>query len=224
MLKTSTLNEQVHYSKEFWRQFGIDLVSGDYSSIQTRHLDSITLKVIKEQLEADPDYDSLVAISQHIRASFLDQQEKDERYREYLGLLYWLAAVSSFFFNKNKQYVKPLNKLNPPKTSLLTLPFSYHDLGYKELILLEKKDMDAFIKTWGRPRNHKTLRGNSSQLLACLLRRECRIQSANPSRLTYPGLKPWAFMRSPFRGDRQQPDTSIFLNIQTEHSQEFWSV
>ncbi|MCG8337786.1 MAG: hypothetical protein MJE63_25080 [Proteobacteria bacterium] len=158
MLKTSTLNEQVHYSKEFWRQFGIDLVSGDYSSIQTRHLDSITLKVIKEQLEADPDYDSLVAISQHIRASFLDQQEKDERYREYLGLLYWLAAVSSFFFNKNKQYVKPLNKLNPPKTSLLTLPFSYHDLGYKELILLEKEDMDALIKTWGRPRNHKTLR------------------------------------------------------------------
>ncbi len=158
MLKTSTLNEQVHYSKEFWRQFGIDLVSGDYSSIQTRHLDSITLKVIKEQLEADPDYDSLVAISQHIRASFLDQQEKDERYREYLSLLYWLAAVSSFFFNKNKQYVKPLNKLNPPKTSLLTLPFSYHDLGYKELILLEKEDIDALIKTWGRPRNHKTLR------------------------------------------------------------------
>ncbi|MDO9207503.1 MAG: hypothetical protein Q7T91_04550 [Sulfuricurvum sp.] len=82
-----------------------------------------------------------------------------ENYEEELALLYWLAAINSFSIPYSEVLKEPgYNVIEAiPGEKLKALQFSYKNLGYKALELLNKTDIKWLIEVWGEPEYHSTL-------------------------------------------------------------------
>jgi len=76
-----------------------------------------------------------------------------------LRLLYELAALQSFSVDYALRLQEPgFNVMETiPGGRLRDLPYSYVDLGYRHLALLNRTDIKWFIEEWGEPKSHGTL-------------------------------------------------------------------
>lgn len=159
MLTVDSLNEQVHYSEAYWEQFTSLVLAGDSESSNSKGLDPKLLEKIKAIFFDLSNIDLVHAIANEIRINCSSKKQKGEKYWEELNLLYWIAAMISFFFDAYlESFVEAEDTTIAPVNMLESLTFSYHDLGYKALPLFNQEDVELMIKTWGKPRNHKTLR------------------------------------------------------------------
>ena len=93
------------------------------------------------------------------RALIKRRLKSGEDYTEELALLYWLAAVESFGIPYSEYLRQPgFNVLQSvPGRVIKSLPFTYPQLGYKQLGLLIKTDAKWCVAAWGEPLNHTTL-------------------------------------------------------------------
>ena len=84
-------------------------------------------------------------------------QETSERE---LTLLYWLAAIRSFMLDYAPRLKEPgFNVVESiPGRYLCSLPYTYSELGYRELSLLNKTDVKWLTEAWGEPISHTTLK------------------------------------------------------------------
>ncbi len=73
--------------------------------------------------------------------------------------MYWLAAIESFGLPYSEHLRQPgFNVLQSiPGQVIRSLPFTYAELGYKELSLLNKTDVKWCVTLWGEPETHTTL-------------------------------------------------------------------
>ena len=92
---------------------------------------------------------SLVRAKRKLRVDFKDE----------LALLYWLAAVNSFSVPFSEVLNEPgYNVIQAiPGKEVKTLPFTYNELGYEHLALLNKTDVKWIEEAWGAPVSHGTL-------------------------------------------------------------------
>ena len=78
---------------------------------------------------------------------------------EELILLYRLAAVRSFMLDYAPRLQEPgFNVIEAAPGHLVwSLPYTYSELGYRKLSLLNKTDVKWLIEAWGEPESHTTL-------------------------------------------------------------------
>jgi len=93
------------------------------------------------------------------RALIREARKQGLPYEDHLALLYWLAAISSFGIPCSERLGQPgYNVVEAvPGRILKGLPFSYVQLGYEKLDLLNKTDVKWLVECWGEPASHSTL-------------------------------------------------------------------
>lgn len=76
-----------------------------------------------------------------------------------LSLLYRLAAVRSFMLDYAPRLQEPgFNVVEATPGHLVwSLPYTYSELGYRNLSLLNKTDVKWLIEAWGEPHSHTIL-------------------------------------------------------------------
>lgn len=79
--------------------------------------------------------------------------------REMLNMLYWLAAVESFMLDYATVLKQPgFNVMESiPGSVIKELPFTFQQLGYNRLRLLNKTDKKWLVEAFGEPSTHRTL-------------------------------------------------------------------
>jgi len=94
-----------------------------------------------------------------LRAIIRDKRKNSVEYVNQLNQLYWLAAVNSFSVPYSEILREPGFNIMEivPKSEIKNLSFSYEDVGYKKLTLLNKTDIKWMTELWGTPSNHSTL-------------------------------------------------------------------
>ncbi|MGH8159383.1 MAG: hypothetical protein ACREPQ_14780 [Rhodanobacter sp.] len=93
------------------------------------------------------------------RALIKEQRKVGGHYEEQLTLLYWLAAMDSFSIPYSaKSHGPGYNVMQAvPGVVLKGLPFTYGQLGYKHLKLLNPTDIKWLVSAWSEPQAHTTL-------------------------------------------------------------------
>ncbi len=94
-----------------------------------------------------------------LRAVIRAKRKKKEDYAEELDVLYWLVVVRSFMLEYAPRLQQPgFNVFESiPAECIQALPFSYQEIGYAKLALLNKTDCKWLTEVWGEPQTHTTL-------------------------------------------------------------------
>ena len=94
-----------------------------------------------------------------MRTLIRSRLKRKENYLDELILLYWVAAIESFAIPYSNFMNQPgFNVMESiPGSVIKSLPFTYQELGYKQLGLLNKTDCKWLVATWGEPAKHTTL-------------------------------------------------------------------
>jgi hypothetical protein len=94
-----------------------------------------------------------------IRALIRLKRAKSESCEDEITLLYFLAAIYSFSVPYSEMLKEPgFNVIESmPGDIFKNLPFTYKELGYENLSLLNKTDKKFLIELWGEPEQHSTL-------------------------------------------------------------------
>lgn len=94
-----------------------------------------------------------------LRAVIRAKRKQKEDYSKELVILYWLAVVRSFMLDYAPRLQQPgFNVFESiPAERIQVLPFSYQEIGYAKLALLNKTDCKWLVEAWGEPQTHTTL-------------------------------------------------------------------
>ncbi len=157
--KTSSAGESKAFSEDFWLKHRADIESGTFWADRIKTLKDAPLERLKLALDNLPlpaaFREAAVATRSIIRA----KRKADEQYDRELHLLYWLAAIDSFSIPYSCRLKTPGYNVMElvPGEELKALPFSYAELGYENLPLLNKTDVKWLTQSWGEPKRHSTL-------------------------------------------------------------------
>lgn len=94
-----------------------------------------------------------------LRAVIRAKRKQKEDYAKEMEILYWLAVVRSFMLDYAPRLQQPgFNVFESiPAECIQVLPFSYQQIGYAKLALLNKTDCKWLVEAWGEPQTHTTL-------------------------------------------------------------------
>ncbi|MFT4850467.1 MAG: hypothetical protein ACI83B_003024 [Sediminicola sp.] len=151
--------EAENHSANFWTKHAEDLSNGEFWADRIKKYRGEPAKRLKLALENMPLPASFREAAIATRALIREKRKAKEPYNEQLQLLYWLAAIDSFSIPSSEKLGEPgYNVIESiPGEKLKSLPFSFKQLGYKDLSLLNKTDVKWLIETWGEPEAHTTL-------------------------------------------------------------------
>lgn len=157
--KTSDDLEAENHTNEFWNRHSEELNNGEFWADRIKKYKGEPAKRLKLAIENMPLPASFREAAIATRALIREKIKDKELYDEQLYLLYWLVAVDSFSIPYSEKLKEPgYNVMESiPGEKLKTLPFSYKQLGYTDLTLLNKTDVKWLIETWGEPEAHSTL-------------------------------------------------------------------
>ena len=158
-LTTENSLETDAFSVEFWQLHRDAIASGEFWVDRIALLRTDPEKRLQRALENLPlpgaFREAAVAVRPLIRA----KRKLRVDFKEELTLLYWLAAVNSFTVPFSEVLSEPgYNVMQTiPGRTIKTLPFTYIELGYERLTLLNKTDVKWIEEAWGAPSSHSTL-------------------------------------------------------------------
>lgn len=94
-----------------------------------------------------------------VRGIIREKHKNDVDYTRELEILYWLAAMQSFYKPYSKALKQPgFNVLETiPQSVLSSFQYDWEKLGYKHLPLLNKTDVKRLVAAWGEPKRHSSL-------------------------------------------------------------------
>jgi len=161
---TKTESESKSHTSDFWKALrndmdANDLYAGQFWADKIKKYKGEPLKRLNTALENLPFPAAFREAAVAIRALIKEKRKNKEDFEEELTLLYWLAAVRSFIVDYAPKLEEPgFNVIaSIPVKRIKSLSFTYSELGYKKLELLNKTDCKWLIETWGEPQNHSTL-------------------------------------------------------------------
>ena len=157
--KTETDLDAAEHAGDFWSRHSHELQEGEFWVDRIKKLRGEPVKRLSLALENMPLPASFREAAIATRALIRDKRKQKLDYDEELALLYWVAAVNSFSIPYSEVLQEPgYNVIESiPGKKLKALPFSYKLLGYNQLKLLNKTDINWFIGQWGEPDEHTTL-------------------------------------------------------------------
>lgn len=152
-------SEAEKHAMDFWDRHRKELQVGEFWADRIKKLRNEPIKRLSLALENLPLPASFREGAIAIRALISEKRKAKANYEEELALLYWLAAINSFSVPYSEVLTEPgYNVIESiPGSKLKALYFSYKDLGYEKLGLLNKTDVKWFIEAWGEPKCHSTL-------------------------------------------------------------------
>jgi len=144
---------------EFWRALSDDLSAGEFWADRIKAYRGEPAKRLALAMENLPLPAAFREGAIATRALIRAKRREDEDFEEELTLLYWLAAVRSFILDYAPRLKQPgFNVVQSiPGDRILGLRYSYDELGYEELDLLNKTDVKWLREVWGEPSAHTTL-------------------------------------------------------------------
>jgi hypothetical protein len=157
--KTKSDDEVKSFSAEFWNKHSSDISSGEFWADKIKELRGVPLERLKLALENLPLPAAFREAMIATRALIRERSENNQKYEDELALLYWLAAIDSFSVQYSEVLDEPgYNVIESiPGKILKGLPFSYDELGYEELKLVNNTDKKWIKQAWGEPSGHSTL-------------------------------------------------------------------
>lgn len=156
---TQNDTEAEEFSTDFWSGHHEELQAGEFWADHIKNLRGEPVKRLKLALENLPLPASFREAAIATRALIKEKRKTNQNYEDELVLLYWLAAINSFSVPYSEALQEPgynVIELIPGK-KLKELPFTYQELGYEQLELLNKTDAKWLIEAWGNPTAHSTL-------------------------------------------------------------------
>ena len=157
--KTTSDEEAKARSIDFWNRHAADLHAGNFWADRIKQLKSEPEKRLRLALDNLPLPASFREAAVALRALIRERKKTGEKYDEQLAMLYWLAAINSFSTQYSTVLQEPGYNVveSVPGVRLKNLSFTYKELGYMQLELLNKTDIKWMTEAWGEPKTHTTL-------------------------------------------------------------------
>jgi hypothetical protein len=158
-LDTSSTGQALGNIAVFWDKLRSDINDGSFWADRIKVLREEPLKRLRLALENLPLPAAFREAAVALRAIIREKQQAKSEFTDEVAFLYWLAAVESFGLPYSESLRQPgFNVLESiPGNVIKSLSFSYQDLGYKQLSLLNKTDIKWCVALWGEPNQHTTL-------------------------------------------------------------------
>lgn len=158
-LDTADIQSSTDNQAAFWDKLRGDLRNGTFWADRIRRFRDQPIERLRLAIENLPLPAAFREAAIATRALIRERVKRGEDFTEELVLLYWLAAIESFGIPYSAYLQQPgFNVLQlVPGVIIKSLPFSYSQLGYKHLGLLNKTDAKWCITRWGEPLDHTTL-------------------------------------------------------------------
>lgn len=158
-LNTTSDSEVEENAMSFWDRHSKELQTGEFWADRIKKFKGEPAKRLLLALENLPLPASFREGAIAIRSIIREKRKVKANYEEELALLYWLAAINSFSIPYSEVLETPgYNVIETiPGAKLKALQFSYNDLGYEALVLLNKTDIKWLIEALGEPKHHSTL-------------------------------------------------------------------
>lgn len=157
--KTESSTETDAFSSDFWQCHKDALASGEFWADRIKALRGEPAKRLRLAIDNLPLPAAFREAAVATRALIREKRKLKGSFEDELTLLYWLAAVNSFSIPYSEVLREPgynVMELIPGKT-IKALPFTYRELGYTQLELLNKTDVKLIEEAWGKPMSHSTL-------------------------------------------------------------------
>lgn len=157
--KTETPAGTAAFSADFWQRHRDAIQSGEFWADKIKHLRGEPTERLRLAIENLPLPAAFREAAIATRALIRERRKLKAPYEDQLTLLYWLAAIDSFFVPYSEKLQTPGYNIVEavPGSVLKSLPFTYAELGYKKLGLLNKTDTKWLVEAWFEPRAHSTL-------------------------------------------------------------------
>ena len=157
--KTETPAEAAAFSADFWQRHRDAIQSGEFWADKIKHLRGEPIERLRLAIDNLPLPGAFREAAIATRALIRERRKLKEPYEDQLTLLYWLAAIDSFSVPYSEKLQTPGYNIVEavPGSELKSLPFTYAELGYKKLGLLNKTDVKWLVESWSEPRAHTTL-------------------------------------------------------------------
>ena len=156
---TTTSSETEAFSSAFWSDHQDAIASGQFWADRIKTLRGEPIERLRLAIENLPLPAAFREAAIAVRSLIREARKMESPIHDHLAFLYWLAAVDSFSIPYSEELKEPgYNILESiPAKELKALPFSYTQLGYKYLPLLNKTDVKWLVAQWGEPKSHNTL-------------------------------------------------------------------
>jgi hypothetical protein len=163
---TESDDEARSRSGEFWAGLRKDLDGGQFWADRIKEFRSEPAKRLSLALTNLPLPAAFQEAAVAVRALIRAKRSVGQPFEEELSLLYWLAAMRSFMLEYAPRLREPgFNVVEAvPGSRLRSLRYSYAELGYRELSLLNKTDVKWLCEAWGEPASHSTLNALHGEL------------------------------------------------------------
>ena len=147
------------FSAEFWRTHRNDLKTGNFWADRIKNLRGEPIERLRLALSNLPLPAAFREAALATRTLIRQFRQEHRPYDDMLAFFYWLAAVYSFPLAYSEKLKEPgYNILETiPGKKVISLPFSYLQLGYEKLDLLNKTDIKWLMESWGEPNAHTTM-------------------------------------------------------------------
>lgn len=158
-LDTSSADGAHAASEAFWVRHRVALRDGLFWADRIARYRDQPLERLKLAIENLPLPAAFREASVAIRGLVRSRLRQEQNVIDEVVLLYWLAAIESFGIPYSEHLRQPgFNVLQSvPGQLIKSLPFTYAELGYRELPLLNKTDVRWCVALWGEPKTHTTL-------------------------------------------------------------------
>ncbi|MDD2901557.1 MAG: hypothetical protein PHU44_03915 [Syntrophales bacterium] len=158
-INTKTDAEALSRSRSFWEALANDLDVGNFWADRIKEYKAEPKKRLEEALDNLPLPAAFRQAAVALRGLIREKRQKKANFEEELSFLYWLAAIDSFSIPYSEKLKEPGYNIfeSIPGERIRKLRFTYDQLGYKQLRLLNGTDIKWFVESWGEPSIHTTL-------------------------------------------------------------------
>ena len=139
-IDTDGIDEATGNSRTFWAQMRLDLAAGQFWADEIKKYREEPAKALSMALDHLPLPAAFRNAAVSARALIRMRKKSKETSEQELTLLYWLSAIRSFMLDYAPRLKEPgFNVVESiPGRYLCSLPYTYSELGFRELPLLNK--------------------------------------------------------------------------------------
>ncbi len=158
-INTQTDKDVKERVSQFWNKMRSDLKNERFWADKIKEFKEEPAKRLALAMENLPLPAAFREAAVALRTLIRQKKKDKEDYIDELTLLYWFAAINSFSIPYSNYLKQPGYNVfeSIPGNVIKTLEFSYLDLGYEHLELLNKTDVKLLVELWGEPKKHTTL-------------------------------------------------------------------